>query len=120
MSTLTKYLQSCPGTSNVHAIRVKIGRTTYDGASYVQDGRRRLYLLGDKPPSSIGRNVAYRFDADLCDWYVAAYMPRENLTPENAQYHPCGPNFLLMPWDAPGTIDAHARVPYRRMRATML
>ena len=107
--TLCEYLTSLDCV-DVAPIRLKIGKTTYEGARYRQNDetRERIYLLGELPREKIRREATcFRFENDSRDWYVACYMPKENFKPENARFHPFGINFMLMPWDISEPIDRY-------------
>lgn len=125
MSKLTEWLSSFPQVSSAGELRVTIRGTTYEAARYVEtldhNGKpytqEKIYCLGALPACyRRSRRVAFNFPNDSRDWYIAAYLPRENLRAANAKFHPFGINFLLMPWGVPdgSKIDSHEARPYRR------
>ena len=82
--------------------------------------REMVYCVGYLPPAKLRGNVAFVIDGT--EWYVAAYFgnvsDRKQETAVPNEYHPFGNMFLLAPWEG-GKIDEYARVPYRRMVASM-
>lgn len=121
---LVRHLVKC-GCTNVVGGTLTINGTAYVAAKYEQDGKpTRIYAIGERPKCYVKRRATcFRFD-DAADWYVAAYMPRENINTRNCDFHPLGANFLLSRWDLPSgvAIDAHnywrgEHKPYTRVRA---
>lgn len=84
---------------------VRIGRTTYRGAFYVDGVTERLYLVGPLPASWLHKHStryhkhghAYASEADKL-WYIAGwYVPRTVPdTSNHAEFHPFGANIVLM------------------------
>jgi hypothetical protein len=121
---VANYLRTLPNCSGVLPVAVTIKGTRYEGAAYIDEAHNkeetRFYLLGELPACyRRSRHTTFRFDGDSRDWYIAGYMPRENLKPENARYNPCGINFLLMAWNHSSAIDAHEPTPYARVAARL-
>lgn len=122
---LAAYLASLP-VQNIVAGVLAIEGTPYAAARYEQDGQPRMCCVGPRPRCVMRRRAtAFRFHGDEHDWYIAGYMPRENLAPSNEQFHPFGVNFLLAAWDVPSgePIDKHhywrgEHKPYTRVDAT--
>lgn len=122
---LARHLKSChctdvqPGTLTIQGVR-------YVACAYVQNGQRRIYVVGERPKCVMRRaKTCFRFDNLETDWYVAAYMPRERLCLNNHEFHPLGANFLLCAWRVPSgePIDKHnywrgEHKPYTRVKAT--
>lgn len=114
------------GATELRAVELRLGGKTFPAAFYTQDGQRRLYVIGERPPVlKRPRKMAIRLNDCSADWYVAAYMDRERMTAEYAPFHPFGPNFLIALWAVPSgeAIDAHnywrgEHKPYLRIPAT--
>jgi hypothetical protein len=95
------------------------------GDTYTEES---IYCLGKLPKAKLKRNkpnpsAAVCFPYNGHDWYIAAYMPKENLHEGNASFHPFGISFILRPWDIPNSkIDDYERKPYTRqeMRVSFL
>ncbi len=119
------YLNTLPRTSAAPVL-VRIGRTEYPGAFYTQErdvtpgcrayaeGKRTyshtmLYLVGDLPAASNGRNVAYRFEGSSRRWYLAGWFQDGR-----NDYHPFGRMFQLAPDDGavPVTVSDRTGEPY--------
>jgi len=123
------WLNSLPRTS-ARPVLVRIGRKQYPGAFYTQErdhhpgtpayarGERTyrhtmLYLVGDFPASSNGRNVAYRFEGSSRRWYLAAYYQAPRSAGRTG-YHPFGRMIQLAPDDGavPVTVSDRTGEPY--------
>jgi len=115
---IAEWLRSLEGTTDVEPVILTIGMQTWFGAVYTQRGKQHYYLVGFRPHQR-GPKTCYRFAGDDRDWYVACYMNNYNdLPPVPKSYHPFGNNWMMMAWDAPGSID-NGEKPYRRMKVTV-
>jgi len=140
-ANVVAYLASLGHLSNIKPVSVTISGVTYEGAEYDRtntytaemDGVRRgqfkagdtytdhaIYLVGALPAYRLRSNkTCFTFEGDARDWYIASYMKAENLSPQNAEFHPFGVTFMLMPWDLPSgeKIDHYEEKPYVRVKA---
>lgn len=107
----------------VEPIAITIKGTRYMGARYTDrhdPGRVRLYLLGDLPACyRRSSRTVFRFPGDEQDWYIAAHINADRITPENARFHPGGANFMLIAWDASDPIDHYENRPRTRVVVTL-
>lgn len=128
---------------NIRTVHVVIGQETWPGVWYEEElqyqpgmdcvtrGQKKagdkyyeecIYCVGDLPKPYRGPkrnkypkgNVCFPFQGR--EWYVSGYMPKDNLKPENLQYHPFGVTFMLRPWNIPNSkLDDDERKPYNRI-----
>jgi len=140
MSALAEWLVKDCKAFDVRPLRLTIGRATYEAAAYKRTvtppaGSRNLEPYVDEAIYAIGRlpsayrrrkRTVFRFQGDVREWFIACHMPKENLTSENAPYHPFGETFILAPWEVPGgeSIDKYSYwggeiKPYTRVPATI-
>lgn len=92
----------------------------FNGARYTQREAERIYLLGECPKEKFRRPNKTCFQYNGAEWYIAAYAPKENITPANKEFHPFGPTFLLMQWNIEGSkIDSYEKYPYDRLTMTV-
>lgn len=105
--------------TEVEAVEVTLGKETFQGARYRQDGDVRFYLLGELPKEKKRhpRSVCWTMDGN--DWYVACYY--QDSGSEHSAYQelqPFGHNFILMMWDVVACkgakIDTGERWTYKR------
>jgi hypothetical protein len=130
---LLEWLEQC-GKIKARLIRVKIGKREWLGARYTQvgqytqdmmacqDGRKKpgdtyeqelVYCIGTRLKQNA---VCFPCSDDGHEWYVAAYLDSIADKAQFAEFHPFGPNFILAPWDIPGTkVDTGERKPYTRI-----
>jgi hypothetical protein len=104
MMHVYEWLAGLPTTKLVAPAAVKIGRTTYHGASYF-DGCPRFacnepifYLLGNVPPAyKRSTRVCWRFPSEPLDWYLAGFADAA-VAGSLPDFHPFGPWFMLRQW----------------------
>ena len=134
MSDLVTWLRDMCGCFDVEPVRVRIGRTTYEGARYKQkrvtsrgsrawlSGERTyvaeaIYLLGSTPAVyRRSRRVVFT-GVDAREWYVTGWATAQIAAdPKVARFHPFGEWFGIAPWDFEGErIDQHEETPYQRV-----
>lgn len=118
LDRLATYLESLACT-NLRKLHITIRKTTYEAVEYVQpdtDGRKRIYVLGELPRCYVrSSRTCFRVPGSKADHYIACYMSAARITPEFAQFHPFGANFMLLTWDLPDAIDRYDRTPYTRI-----
>lgn len=135
--SLVDWMRSLPHTSEVRACRVRIRGKEWEGVEYWQSpnpldaepapAARRLYLLGNVPPVERRGNVAYRFEGDGRDWYLAGYFGQVggrgilDQAGQSNEYHPYGAIFQLFAWDHSDgrRIDSYEERPYKRVPAKL-
>lgn len=137
MTRLSEWLSGFDHTLDVTPCKVEIKGTSYDACSYLarftapegsaaaQRGdaptyRSFIYCLGYLPACyRRSSRVAFTMAGDPAEWYVACYFPgvhkgmQEPVSP--SEYMPFGANFIMVAWDAPGTIDQYEDKPYKRV-----
>lgn len=104
--------------TDVRKLRITIGKTLYDAAEYVQDNRKRIYVLGELPKAYLrSSHTCFRLPNSEVDHYIACYMSGARLKefPQYADSHQWGANFIIMQWDLPEAIDQYERRPYARI-----
>lgn len=128
---VAKWLNTLPNHSNAKPVRVKIGRTTYIGASFTlthDTGKiateKGYYLLGRLPASRKNRrNLVYRSNLDGdSDIFIGGWITAQGASnPKFASFHPFGANLSLYLWqhEVIGRIDLYG-LPYKRMNITIL
>jgi len=113
---LVNWLYTCPGVTQPKPVYIRFGESprlpTYQGATYYQDGERRVYLLGDVPGYyKRQKKTTFMLDTVDSNWhraykgecpaYICAYMSAYDFSvleirePEKAKYHPFGASFIL-------------------------
>jgi hypothetical protein len=107
--TLVTWLQSLDGVTDVYAVKIHIRHQTFEGASYVQDGEQRFYVLGSLPKCYL-RRKATCFTLEGREWYVAGYWQEEGTN----YCHPFGRYWLCFRWSSDQAIDEGERYAYRR------
>lgn len=128
---LVEWLASLVGISNIRPCKVTIDGVTWEGARYtrtsyytadqdaVRWGKKKageaytqefIYCLGklpkcyakrvnDKGHAMLQGKVCFPYEG--LDWYVCGYYQQDSQ--EFQEYHPCGRNFMLAPWDIPNS-----------------
>lgn len=104
--------------TDILPLRVKIGKSTYTGASYLQNGREHVALMGPLPASYVrSTRTAYRFPGDDHDWYVSHWHEGVRVFRFDRWIDPpsCGEYFGLAQWDLPSSIDEVFVRKYKRI-----
>jgi hypothetical protein len=138
--SLPDYLRTLDGVYDVHPVKVTIDLVDYEACRYRRVGHapagsrawlearavgtddlyteEAIYVVGPLPACYLrSKRIAFTLSGDHREWYLASYMLAASITEQNAQYHPFGTMFMLMPWEVPdgGQIDRWAHHPYRRI-----
>jgi hypothetical protein len=88
-------------------------------------GSRHIYCLGELPLVYKPKRRKWPLNRicfprdDGLDWYIAAYMPLDRITPEFSEFHPFGVNFMLCPWNIPNSKIDDGDKPYTRYPMTV-
>lgn len=84
-----------------------------------------IYCVGELPLVYKPKRKKWPLDRvcfprnDGLDWYIAAYMTRDRITPAFEEFHPFGVNFMLCPWDIPGSKIDDGEKTYTRYPLTV-
>lgn len=110
-----QYKQILPYTATMDAVT---HGTKKAGDTYTVEA---IYCIGELPKDFKPlKNNHVCFPYQGKDWYVAGYLPAPVEESIMKQSHPFGVNFILRPWDIPGSkIDEYEAKPYTRTPMTI-
>lgn len=119
------WLNALPGHErHAEPVRVRLGRTYYDGARFTDEhGRKVFYLVGERPAAHRrSKRVVWKMPGEPYEYYVGGYIGAKSASgPQYSRFHPFGATFNLFPWSVPSgeAIDQYepAGRKYRRLYA---
>jgi hypothetical protein len=116
--TLAQWLDQQGNISDSLNVTLTIRGIEYKGAVYTVTGDGPddpcIYILGEMPKQV--EKIAFRFDGDTRDWYVASHFQENQVKPGHSQYHPFGKSWILHPWNSDEPIDHYENKPLPRVK----
>ena len=81
----------------VEPVTVTIGKQTWEGARYAQDGQPRIYLVGKLPKGyKNSQDKVVYYNVGDQDYYVICYMQEyDDMEDHFKAYPPFGDNFVI-------------------------